>query len=42
VSWIAPQPAHTAGQNVAVIDAVIFDLDGVLVESEHLWDAASW
>jgi HAD superfamily hydrolase (TIGR01509 family) len=23
-----------------VIDAVIFDLDGVLVESEHLWDAA--
>jgi HAD superfamily hydrolase (TIGR01509 family) len=29
-----------AGQNVAVIDAVIFDLDGVLVESEQLWDAA--
>jgi beta-phosphoglucomutase-like phosphatase (HAD superfamily) len=25
---------------VAVIDAVIFDLDGVLVESEQLWDAA--
>ena len=25
---------------MAVIDAVIFDLDGVLVESEQLWDAA--
>jgi beta-phosphoglucomutase-like phosphatase (HAD superfamily) len=25
---------------VAVIDAVIFDLDGVLVESEQLWGAA--
>jgi HAD superfamily hydrolase (TIGR01509 family) len=24
----------------SVIDAVIFDLDGVLIESEHLWDAA--
>jgi HAD superfamily hydrolase (TIGR01509 family) len=23
-----------------VVDAVIFDLDGVLIESEHLWDAA--
>ena len=25
---------------MTVIDAVIFDLDGVLVESEQLWDAA--
>jgi HAD superfamily hydrolase (TIGR01509 family) len=40
VSWIARQPVPAAGQNVAVIDAVIFDLDGVLVESEQLWDAA--
>jgi HAD superfamily hydrolase (TIGR01509 family) len=24
----------------AVIDAVVFDLDGVIVDSEHVWDAA--
>jgi uncharacterized protein with von Willebrand factor type A (vWA) domain len=39
VSWIAPQPAPAAGQNVAGAGAGIFDLDGVLVESEQLWDA---
>lgn len=35
-----PQPAPAAGQNVAVIDPVIFHLDGVLAESEQLRDAA--
>jgi beta-phosphoglucomutase-like phosphatase (HAD superfamily) len=23
-----------------VIEAVVFDLDGVIVDSEHVWDAA--
>ena len=35
---LGPGLVHRAGVRLAVIEAVVFDLDGVIVDSEHVWD----